>query len=121
MKSHSATALFRAAISVVGCLFITCFARDSWSAPQPIPCSALANAATANTGRIVSNQGSLVDSYQSVQGPYGGTNVGTNGNVQAATTILNNGGVIQGTKTTGTPAGLAIVPVPAGAANLPLG
>ena len=121
MKSHSHSSLFRLVISIVGCLCIAGFARDAWSATQPIPCSALANAVIANTGRIVSNQASLVDSYQSNKGAYGGTNVGANGNVQAATTITASGGVIQGTKTTGTPAGLAIVPVPTGATNLPLG
>ena len=41
--------------------------------------------------------------------------------VQAATTVTNNGGVIHGTVKQHAPAGFAIVPVPAGAKNLPLG
>ncbi len=63
----------------------------------------------------------LVDSYQSSVGAYGGSNVGSAAVVQAATTISNNGGVVRGTLRPNTPAGLAVVPVPAGARNLPLG
>jgi RHS repeat-associated protein len=86
-----------------------------------IPCSARADALIANTGEVFSNSGSLVDSYQSSLGPYGGTNVGSSAAVQAAEAIVHNGGVIHGTQTPDVPAGLAVVPVPSGAINLPLG
>jgi hypothetical protein len=92
------------------------------SAPtDPVPCAAWADAVVANTGSVVVGGGTLVDSYQSSLGAYGGSNVGSAAVVQAATTITNNGGVIHGTLKQHAPAGLAIVPVPAGAKNLPLG
>jgi RHS repeat-associated protein len=91
------------------------------SSPAGIPCAARADAVIANTGQLFSNSGSLVDSYQSSNGAYGGKNIGTSGNVRAAETIVDNGGVIHGTETPNSPADLAIVPVPTGATNLPLG
>jgi hypothetical protein len=66
-----------------------------------IPCAAKAKAVIANTGSSVHNATSTV-----------------HGDVQAATTILKNGGVITGTQTPNTPAHLAVVPPPAGATNL---
>ena len=63
----------------------------------------------------------LIDSYQSSLGAYGGANIASAAVVQAATTITNNGGVIHGTQKQHAPAGFAVVPVPAGATNLPLG
>jgi alpha-tubulin suppressor-like RCC1 family protein len=105
-------------------------ARAANPTPPGIPCAARASAVIANgpapagqspPADVFSDAHSLVDSYQSSMGAYGGANVGDNGNVQAATTIQNNGGVIHGTETVNSPAGLAIVPVPAGATNLPLG
>lgn len=90
--------------------------------PSPgVPCSARDSAVIANTGQVFSDSNSLVDSYQSSLGPYGGTNVGSDGNVQAATTIVPNGGVIHGAETQSDPANLPLVPPPAGATNLPLG
>jgi alpha-tubulin suppressor-like RCC1 family protein len=84
-----------------------------------VPCAALGKAVIGNTGQVLLNANSLVDSYQSSLGPYGGANVGNAGNVQAATQIIvNSGGVINGTRTPNTPAGLAVVPPPAGAINL---
>jgi len=91
------------------------------SSPAGIPCAARADAVIANTANVFSNSGSLVDSYQSSVGRYGGTNIGTSGDVQAAEAIVHNGGVIHGTQTPDVAAGLAVVPVPAGATNLPLG
>ena len=92
------------------------------SAPtDPVPCAAWADAVVGNTSNVVVGGGTLVDSYQSSVGAYGGSNVGSAAVVQAATTITNNGGVIHGTLKQHAPAGLAIVPVPAGAKNLPLG
>jgi len=92
------------------------------SAPaDPVPCAAWADAVVANTGNVLVGASTLVDSYQSSLGAYGGTNVGSAAVVQAATTISNNGGVIHGTLRQHAPAGLAVVPVPAGAKNLPLG
>jgi hypothetical protein len=117
---------------VVGCSFAACVAETPTSeeighsasavtTPAGIPCSARAEAVIANTGEIFSNSGSLVDSYESSAGPYGGKNVGTSGNVQAAESIVDNGGVIHGTETQNSAADLAIVPVSSGATNLPLG
>jgi hypothetical protein len=92
------------------------------SAPaDPVPCAAWADAVVANTGNVLVGASTLVDSYQSSLGAYGGTNVGSAAVVQAATTISNNGGVIHGTLRQHAPAGLAVVAVPAGAKNLPLG
>jgi hypothetical protein len=88
---------------------------------DPVPWSAWADTVVANTSNIVVGGRTLVDSYQSSVGPYGGTNVGSAAVVQAATTISNNGGVIHGTQKQHAPAGFAVVPVPSGATNLPLG
>ena len=91
------------------------------TATDPVPCAARSATVIANTSNVVIGGGALVDSYQSSLGPYGGSNVGSAAVVQAATTISNNGGVVRGTLRPNTPAGLAVVPVPAGARNLPLG
>ena len=88
---------------------------------DPVPCAAWADAIVGNTGNVVVGARTLVDSYQSSLGAYGGANVGSAAIVQAATTITNNGGVIHGTLKPHAPAGLAVVPVAAGAKNLPLG
>jgi len=91
------------------------------TATDPIPCAARAATVVANTSNVIIGAGTLVDSYQSSLGAYGGSNVGSAAVVQAATTISNNGGVVRGTLRPNTPAGLAVVPVPSGARNLPLG
>jgi hypothetical protein len=88
---------------------------------DPVPCSAWADAIDANTSNVTIGAGTLTDSYQSSLGAYGGTNVGSAAIVQAATTISNNGGVVHGTLKPRTPGNFAVVPVPAGAKNLPLG
>jgi alpha-tubulin suppressor-like RCC1 family protein len=90
-------------------------------APPGVPCSARAKAVVADTTRIFSDSGSRVDSYESSLGPYGGSNVGDQGDVQSGTTIAANGGVIHGAEIQNTPAGLGVIPAPAGAKNLPLG
>jgi hypothetical protein len=91
------------------------------SPPVAVPCAARADAVIANSWGVISDAMSLVDSYQSSLGPYGGTNVGANGTVQAAGSIVVNGGTIRGTKAPNSSAGLAVVPVPANATPLPLG
>ena len=91
------------------------------TATDPVPCAARAATVIANTSNVVIGRGALVDSYQSSLGAYGGSNVGSAAVVQAATTISNNGGIVRGTLRPNTPAGLAVVPVPSGARNLPLG
>jgi hypothetical protein len=91
------------------------------AAADPVPCAAWADAIIGNTSNVIVGARTLVDSYQSSLGAYGGSNVGSAAVVQAATTITNNGGVIHGTLKQHAPAGLAVVPVPAGATNLPLG
>jgi hypothetical protein len=93
----------------------------STAATDPVPCSAWADAVVANTSNVVIGARTLVDSYQSSVGAYGGTNVGSAAIVQAGTTISNNGGVVHGTQKQHAPAGFVVVPVPSGAKNLPLG
>jgi hypothetical protein len=67
-----------------------------------VPCAAKAKAVIANVGQSLHNSASTVT-----------------GDVQAGTTIIKNGNaVITGTQTPKTPAGLAVVPAPAGATNL---
>ncbi len=88
---------------------------------DPVPCSAWADALVGNTGSVTVGSSTLVDSYQSSAGGYGGANVGGAAVVQAGTTIVNNGGVIHGAQKQHAPAGFAVIAVPAGAANLPLG
>jgi len=67
-----------------------------------VPCAAKAKAVIANTGQSMHNSNTTVT-----------------GDVQAASTIIKNGtAVITGTQTPNKPAGLAVVPVPAGATNL---
>jgi Zn-dependent metalloprotease len=88
---------------------------------DPVPCGAWANAVVGNTASVTVNSQSLVDSYSSNIGAYGGSDVGRTAIVRAATTIVNNGGVIQGASFPQSVAGLAVVPVPTGATKLPLG
>lgn len=88
---------------------------------DPVPCSAWAKTVDANTSNITIGAGTLIDSYQSSLGAYGGTNVGSAALVQAATSIWNNGGVVRGTLKPRTPGGFSVIPIPAGATNLPLG
>ncbi len=67
-----------------------------------VPCAAKAKAVIANVGQSLHNAASTVT-----------------GDVQAGTTIIKNGNaVITGTQTPKTPAGLVVVPPPAGATNL---
>lgn len=86
-----------------------------------VPCAALAEAVVANSGGVILNSQSIVDSYASGIGAYGGSNVGSNAIVQAAASITNNGAVVHGTLVPNSTPGLAAVLVPSGAANLPLG
>jgi hypothetical protein len=88
---------------------------------DPVPCEAWARAIATNIGGIIDNAQTLIDSYSSALGPYGGANVGSNAIVQTATTLTNNGGGVHGKVIAKSPAGLAVVPVPPGAKNLPLG
>jgi hypothetical protein len=96
-------------------------AESSAASGDPIPCSAWADTVVGNSTTVSVGAGTLVDSYQSSLGAYGGTNVGSAAVVQAGTTISNNGGVIHGTQKQHTPAGFTVIPVPSGATNLPLG
>jgi hypothetical protein len=91
------------------------------TSPDPVPCAAWSYAAVANSGNAILNAGTLVDSYQSSLGSYGGSNVGSDAVVQAATTITNNGGVVHGILRQNTGSGFSVVPVAADAKNLPLG
>ncbi|HYQ27848.1 MAG TPA: hypothetical protein VER04_11535, partial [Polyangiaceae bacterium] len=76
----------------------------------------------ANTGSVTFlNSQATVDSYRSSSGAYGGANVGSDAIIEAAAAFTNNGGTLRGKAITSSPAHLAVVPVPAGARNLPLG
>jgi hypothetical protein len=86
-----------------------------------VPCPARADAVIANTGRVVSSKHSLVDSFNSTLGAYGGTNVGSHGTVRAAGTIVMRGGVIKGSAIEHSPAGLPEIAVSPIAIPLPLG
>lgn len=108
-----------AAVAVAAAVSVN--TSSATSSVAGIPCTARAEAVIANTGAVASGSGSLVDSYESSLGPYGGTNIGSQAVVQAATSIAPKSGVIHGTVTQGSPAGLGVVPVPSGAINLPLG
>ena len=88
---------------------------------DPLSCLAWANAVVANTGNVMLNAGALIDSYQPAVGPYGGANTGNAASVEVATTLTNNGGIVHGLVTQNSAASLSVIPVPAGATNLPLG
>lgn len=127
-------AVIAAAFAALGLVLGACGARESASgegavasaqarvsAPDPLPCDARANAVVANTGSVTLNAQTLIDSYDSSVGAYGGSNVGSNAVVRANTQITNNGAVVHGQLVSNAPTGLAVVPVPAGATKLPLG
>jgi hypothetical protein len=101
---------------VVGCLLLPALA-----AAQDVPCAAWSYAVVANTGSVTLNAATLVDSYQSSAGPYGGQNVGSSAIVQAANVIVSNGGIVKGGQTQSSQSGFPALPIPAGATNLPLG
>jgi len=46
-------------------------------AVDPVPCSAWSDTVVGNTGNVSIGASTLVDSYQSSLGAYGGTNVGS--------------------------------------------
>jgi alpha-tubulin suppressor-like RCC1 family protein len=88
--------------------------------PAGAPCLARATAVIADTGSVVLNAGSVVDSYQSSLGPYGGANVGSAATVRAASSItVNSGAVVRGMLMPNSPAGLQTMQPPASA--IPLG
>jgi hypothetical protein len=107
--------------SIAAVSSVTTSPTVSAAAADPVPCAAWADTVVGNTANVIVGGGVRVDSYQSSLGAYGGSNVGSAAVVQAGTTIVNNGGVIHGTQKQHAPAGFAVVPVPAGAKNLPLG
>ena len=87
----------------------------------PAPCAARGKAVIANTGKVFSIKGSLVDSYRSIRGPYGRDNQGDEGTVQAGETIERLGGIIRGQRIENTPADLPLMQAPQNAKPLPLG
>jgi hypothetical protein len=107
-------------LATAGIIFMN-RAESNAAASDPIPCSAWADTVVGNSTTVGVGAGTLIDSYQSSLGAYGGTNVGSAAVVQAGTTISNNGGVIHGTQKQHAPAGFTVIPVPSGATNLPLG
>jgi hypothetical protein len=126
VKSVRGTSFILLALASVGCAATTeedstASTQSAVTAADPVPCAAWADTVVANTSSVSIGASTLIDSYRSSQGAYGGSNVGSAAIVQAGTTISNNGGVIKGTQKPHAPAGFAVVPVPAGAKNLPLG
>lgn len=91
------------------------------TAVSPASCAAPGNAINAGTGDVILGAGTIVDSYSSILGLYGGSNVDYNGTVQAAQAIVYNGGVLNGAGVPWWPPSLSAMPVPTGATNLPLG
>lgn len=112
VKTRRLTSLGMAA----GAVLAMGFAESAQGAE--IPCAGRAKAVIANTGQTTHNSASLVDSYQSSVGPYGGANIRAHGDVQAAGKVQMNGGVINGAVVQYTPAGLPVVAAPAGAVDL---
>jgi hypothetical protein len=104
-------------LTTLACAPIPSFAANA----TVVPCPARADAVIANTGRVVSSKHSLVDSYNSTLGAYGGANVGSHGTVRAAGEIVKRGGVIKGATIEHSPAGLPEIAVSAIAIPLPLG
>ena len=86
-----------------------------------VPCLARTDAVVANIGNVISVEHSLVDSYDSRLGAYGGTNVGSQGTVRAAGLIERRGGTINGSVVEHSPASWPEVPAPPVARALPLG
>jgi hypothetical protein len=121
MVGNSVRVILTVGAASIGAFFLSSNAAAATATPGGAPCPARSEAVISNIGGVFLNGGSLVDSYQSSAGPYGGSNVGSAGNVQAATSITKNGGVVRGTLTPNSPPHLAVVPVPVGAINLPLG
>jgi hypothetical protein len=89
--------------SLIASLFTGLFAvaASNLAHANVLTCAQRAKAVTANTGQSIHNARSTVT-----------------GDVQAATTILKNGGVITGTQTPNTPAHLTVPATPSGAVNL---
>jgi hypothetical protein len=86
-----------------------------------VPCSALDDAILATSGNITLNAGAVVDSYSSSAGSYGGSNVGSAGNIAASGSILNNGGTFKGQETQSASIQAPALAAPTNATNLPLG
>jgi hypothetical protein len=88
--------------------------------PPPTPIAAglpaLAGAIESTAAGVIVGPGAVVDSYSSCDGPYGGANVGSNGHVQAAGTITNDGTVL-GDLHPSTPSGASAVTPPDGLAS----
>jgi hypothetical protein len=108
----------------MACGFAPCMVGAEFVPVAPlagVSCLARGEAVIANTGNVFSIVGSLVDSYHSALGAYGGSNVSNHGTVQAAGTIIRVGGTIHGNTIEHSAAGLTVVPVPANAIPLPLG
>ena len=99
MKVHNWMAVGAAVPAVT----VVCLARpaEGQSLASGVPCSALGDAIIANTGQLFSDANSIID-----------------GNVQVATTLVQNNGVINGTVTQNRPARLPVIQPPAGATNL---
>ena len=94
--------------------------RSLAATPAVVPCPVRTDAVIANTGEIVSSEHSLVDSYNSTLGAYGGTNLGSKGTVRAAGPIVRRG-VIKGSIIEHSPSMLPEIPVSPIARPLPLG
>src|SRR5262249_21968144 len=115
--------LRRASKWIAGSLLITLLlgVRGLAANDTTVPCAARADAVIANSGRVISKKHSLVDSYNSALGPYGGTNVGSHGTVRAATEVEKHGGGIKGSVIEHSPANLPEIAVSPIAPPLPLG
>jgi len=91
------------------------------ASPGTVPCAVKGAAVTATTGKVTANNASRVDAYDTAVGGYGGANALGGGTVRAATTIVENGGQLTGSKVPFSPTSYGPITVPTGAKNLPLG
>ena len=83
----------------VAVLSATQFGQARAAGAKQVPCAAWSYAVGTNGGNVaILNSQSVVDSYSSTAGPYGGTNIGSNALIQSATSIVNNGALIRGTQ-----------------------
>ncbi len=82
---------------------------------DPFHIETIAGFAIEATGNIDILACTLVDSYNACGGPYGGSNQGNQGNIQAGDDIdVHRNAVVNGTQSPNTPSGAVPEPVPDG-------
>lgn len=95
--------------------------RQAATSIEETLCAARDATVVSNTTNIIVNAGTLVDSYDSSAGNYGGSNVGSEAVLRAGTTVVRNGGTIKGSVIQRSPAGFPSLAAPSNATILPFG